>query len=198
MTWWRWPTLAAQAMALTIGVVAGTTVAHAQNSGGPPFAGDPDKKTEKPRPALRSWTVNAGGFSYSLDFNPGIPNPGQTVEIIISVARIPKTPHPRFGNRIPQGDARFVVEMRTPDGELVGRYRAHPLPLTRGRYGLHFTPTSDGLFGLTIEGKSSEGLALRASTKLPVNVWPLPEDLQGTGDDAGSFRRRRPLTAPGK
>ena len=168
----------------------------AQGGAQPPFAGDPDQKVEQTRPAIRTWTVNANGFSYNIEFSPGIPNAGQLVEMTVAVSRIPKTPHPRFGNRIPQADARFVLEMRDPDGKVVGRYRAHALPLTRGRYGLHFTPAKDGLHTITIAGQSNEGLAMKAETKLPVNVWPLPKELQGTGDDAGKIRRRRPIVLP--
>ncbi len=191
MTWWRWPT----ALALALGLTAAGTAARAQGAQ-PPFAGDPDAKTEAPRPAIRNWTINAGGLSFSLEFNPGIATAGQLVEMTVAVATIPKTPHPRFGNRIPEAEARFVLEMRDPQGELVGRYRAHPLPLSNGRYGLHFTPAKDGLYEILITGKTAKGVDMRATTKLPVNVWPLPADLQGSGDDAGAIRRKRPIILP--
>ncbi|MEM7678472.1 MAG: hypothetical protein AAF449_20980 [Myxococcota bacterium] len=186
--WWRRRAASWAAVAIAFGISA----AYAQ-----PFAGDPDAKDKKTKPpAIRNWTVNEGGFSFSLEFNPGVPDPGQMVEIIISVARIPSTPHPTYGNRIPQRGARFVLEMIAPDGARLGRYLAHPLPLTRGRYGVHLTPTQVGLHSLRIRGKSSDGRILRAETKLPVKVWPLPANLRGTGDEAGSIRRRRPIVVP--
>lgn len=178
-------------------MTAAGAAAHAQEAPRPPFAGDPDAEVEKPRPPVRVWTVNGGGFSFTLEFSPGIPKAGQMVEIMISVAKIPGTPHPQFGHRIPEENARFIVEFTKPSGEPAARYRAHPIPLSRGRYGLHVTPMTDGLYDLRILGKSSDGADLRADTKLPVDVWPLPKALDGTGDDAGQTRRtRRPVIVP--
>ena len=188
MTWSRW--LIAGALAL---VVSAGAQAEAQK---PPFAGDPDEAVQKPRPPVRTWTVNAGGFSYSFEFTPGIPKAGELIEIMISVARIPTTPHPRFGTRIPQEDARLVLEVTAPDAKRLRRFRAHAIPRARGRYGLHVTALKDGLHGLRIVGRAKDGAELRAETKLPVNVWPLPPELEGSGDEAGSTRRRRPVIVP--
>ncbi|MEL7369327.1 MAG: hypothetical protein AAFN74_10475 [Myxococcota bacterium] len=157
-------------------------------------SGDAKPEGDAAPPKTRSWTIDQRDFSYNLEFRPGVPNPGQMVEIIVSVARIPSTPHPTYGHRIPVSDARFVLEMSAPGGRAIGRYRAHPLPLTRGRYGIHFTPTAPGLYGLRIRGQSSKNDRMEAETKLPVAVWPLPKDLRGTGDATG--RRRRGPIAP--
>ena len=142
------------------------------------------KKKPPPKPAERTTsatqTSKTGSFAYEFDFKPGIPDPGLVTEIIVSANEIPKTPHPRFGSRVPLQSAHVVIELTSPAGELVGRYLAHPLPLQRGKYGLHVTPAQDGIYTLRLVGKTESGAALEAETKLPVNVWPLPPELVDT------------------
>ncbi len=160
-----------------------------------PFADGPDdEKAKAPKPPTRTWTVKEGNFAFTFDFKPGVPDPGQVVEVIVLATEGPKTPHPRYGNRIPLGGATFTVEATNPAGESIGRFRAHGFALQAGRYGLHMTPTTEGLYALDLAGKTSDGRDLRASLKLPVAVWPLPSELEGTGADVGAGpRRRRPI-----
>jgi len=175
------------ALPLCFGLLFGASNAAAQ-----PFADGPDGKTEtKPKPKRRAWTVKEGQFAYSLEFNPGIPDPNKVVEIHVFATKIPSTPHPRYGNRIPLKGATFTVEAFNPAGESVGRFRAHALPLQAGRYGLHITPTQEGIYELIIAGKSAEGEQLKARLKMPVKVWPLPKELEGSGADVGGGPRRR-------
>ena len=68
------------------------------------------------------------------------------------------------------------------------------MPLTKGRYGLHFTPSQEGLYTLTLKGKTAKGEALSAELKLPVKVWPLPAELEGTGAAGAGSGRRGPIS----
>ena len=74
----------------------------------------------------------------------------------------------------------------------MGRYLGHSVPFSRGKYGVHMTPKADGIHSLKLEGTTEKGLKMDVEVKLPVNVWPLPKELQGTGD-APSSARRRPI-----
>lgn len=159
-----------------------------------PFADGPDaKKDAGPRPERRTWTVKSGDYAFTLEFNPGIPTPNQVAEIVILAGSIPKTPHPRYGNRIPMEGARILVEATNPAGQSVGRFLAHPFELQAGRYGLHLTPTQEGMYELFIEARTAEGEKVEARVKLPVNVWPLPKELEGGGEDVGNSGQRRPV-----
>jgi hypothetical protein len=112
---------------------------------------------------------------------------------MIAANSVPKTPHPRFGNRVPIENASLTVEVSSPGGELVARFLAHPIPLSSGKYGLHFTPAQEGIYTLSIKGSTAEGKALVADIKLPVKVWPLPAELQGSGDEADKSGGRKPI-----
>ena len=183
------PTRLILALATPALVAALATPAAAQ-----PFADGPDDKKEvAPRPDRRSWSVKSGKYAFTFEFVPGIAKANEVAEIRVFATAIPPKPDPRYGNRIPLGDAAFTVEAINPAGESVGRFRAHPFPLQRGRYGIHVTPTQDGLYELVLAGKTAEGDALSARLKFPVDVWPLPKELQGTGDEVGGAARRRPI-----
>src|SRR5688572_20010439 len=92
----------------------------------PPFADGPEEKEKaKEKPAQRVWSVATQTHAFSLNFTPGIPDPNQTIEILIAANSIPKTPHPTFGTRVPLKDARLLVEVTNPAGQVVGTYLAH-------------------------------------------------------------------------
>ena len=155
---------------------------------GPPFGEAPKK--EEPKPSERTWTVKTEEFEFSVAMKPGIPDPDQVTEVMINANAIPKTPHPRFGSRVPLEEANIIVEAMNPAGQLVGRYRAHSIPLASGKYGLHVTPSQEGIYTLSIRGTSADGKPLSADVKLPVKVWPLPAELRGSGDASSS---RKPI-----
>lgn len=160
--------------------------------GKPPFA--EKAKPPPPKPEERAWTTSQKGedktFQYDFLFKPGIPNPNQLTEVMVSVNEIPKRAHPQFGNRIPQQNADLVIELTSPAGEVVGRYRAHAIPLSRGKYGVHMTPKQDGLYTISVRGTTEAKDTLTTELKLPVNVWPLPKELEGTGEASRTARRR--------
>ena len=164
----------------------------------PPFADGPEEKKEQPKPAVRSWSVATKTHAFSLNFAPGIPDANQTTEILIAANAIPKTPHPTFGTRVPLKNARLTIEVTNPAGQVVGTYLAHPIPLSAGKYGLHFTPSQSGIYSLAVKGRTADGQDVSAELKMPVAVWPLPKELEGSGDDEGGQRARRPIMQPGK
>ncbi len=157
---------------------------------GPPFATGPGEKKLPPKPKVRDWTVKNGSFAFSFSFEPGIPDTNKVVEVTFTAAEIPKTPHPRYGNSVPLINADLVLEFRSPAGQTIARYLAHPMPLTKGKYGFHFTATEDGVHSLVLTGKTKQGTALSAEVKVPVNVWPLPKELEGTRDASVRTSRR--------
>jgi hypothetical protein len=165
----------------------------------PPFADGPDEQAKAAaKPDARTWTVNHEGFSFTLSFAPGIPDPKQMTEVLILANEIPKTPHPQYGSRVPLFDARLTLEIHNPAGESVGTYLAHPIPLAKGKYGLHMTPTQAGIYTVSLQGKTADGRPLSATMKMPVATWPLPKELEGSGDDAGGQTIRRVIKQPGK
>lgn len=163
---------------------------------GPPFADGPTEKKAEPKPETRNWTVVKDNYSYTFTFTPGIPEPGQVVEVFVNASSIPKTPHPKYGTRVPIDGARITLDAINPAGELVGRYLTHTMPLASGKYGLHFTPSQDGLYRLVLKGKTSDGQELSAEVKLPVNVWPLPKELEGSGAEGGASSGRSVVKKP--
>lgn len=169
-----------------------------QDKAGPPFADGPDEPKVAPRPKTRAWTVVNRPFTFSLSFAPGILEKGKVAEIVLTGIETPKTPDPRFGSTVPMIGAKLVAEISSPAGQLIRRYLMHPIPLTQGKYAFHFTPDEEGIHGLKIVGKLADGRSVSASLKVPVDVWPLPKELEGTGDSGGAVRRRvirRPVTS---
>lgn len=160
---------------------------------GPPFGEAPKAKESEPKPPERSWTVKSGEFELSVSMKPGIPDPDQLTEVMISANAIPKTPHPRFGSRVPLEGATVLVEVTSPAGEVVAKYVAHAMPLSSGRYGLHLTPKQEGLYTLGVRGTTADGKSFSGDVKLPVKVWPLPAELQGGGDVSDKGGSRRPI-----
>jgi hypothetical protein len=160
---------------------------------GPPFSDGPAQGASAQKPPERTWTVKAGEMAFTVGMKPGIPDPDVVTTIVIAAAQMPKTPHPRYGNRVPLEAASLTVEISSPGGEVIGKFKAHEMPLSSGKYGLHFTPAQEGIYTLAIRGTSANGKELSANIKLPVKVWPLPAELQGSGDDADKGGGRRPV-----
>lgn len=159
---------------------------------GPPFA-DKGPAENTPKPPQRNWTVKTGDFLYTVNMSPGIPDPDQVTEIMIAAISVPKKADPKYGNRVPLEDANITVEVSSPGGETVAKFKAHQMPLTAGKYGLHFTPAQEGIYTLAIRGTTADGKALSADVKLPVKVWPLPAELQGSGAESDKSGGRAPI-----
>lgn len=161
----------------------------------PPFADDPDAPKVPPKPERRAWTVETKPFTFASEFVPGIPEAGNVVEVTVSAIETPKTPDPRWGSTVPLSGAQLVAELSSPAGEVLRSYVLHPVPLAQGKYAFHFTATEAGIHGLSLKGKLADGRAVNAKMKVPVDVWPLPKELEGSGA-AGAPTRRRALRRP--
>lgn len=163
---------------------------------GPPFA-DKKKPEQATKPETRSWNViqdgEKGKMAFGFLMKPGIPDPNQLTEVVVTANLLPTRPDPVYGSQVPLEGARLVVEVTNPAGELVGRYLAHPMPLAKGRFGIHVTPTQEGIYTLSLKGKTAKGDAVSADVKLPVKVWPLPPELEGSGQEGGASARRAPI-----
>ena len=181
---------------LALGALLLIGAGEAEEKKKPPFADGPEEKKEQPKPATRNWAVATKTHAFSLSFAPGIPDANQTTEILIMANAIPKTAHPTYGTRVPMKDARLTVEVTNPAGESVGTYLAHPIPLSAGKYGLHFTPTQEGLYTLAVKARTDDGKDVTAELKMPVAVWPLPKELESSGE--AERGPRRVITQPKK
>lgn len=179
---------------IQLGCALALATAGAAHADGPPFAGAPkSEKADAPKPATRAWTVVQKGdksFSFEFRMSPGVPDPNQLTEVYVIVNEQAARAHPRYGNTIPQESAQVVLELENAAGQVVGRYKAHGIPLSSGKYGVHMTPGTEGLHTIRLSGKTAEGVALSGELKLPVGVWPLPKELEGAGEAPGTGGRR--------
>jgi len=176
---------------LTAGLLSfGPSGAH----GAPPFAGDPNAAELPPKPETRLWNVNGPQVAVSFLFEPGIPDPNRTTTITLVPTRSGKSAG--LGSDPAIEGAKMIVTVKSPDGEVLARYRAHPNPLSKSKYGLHFTPPGEGIYAVTVDGKTPDGKAFSASAQLPVSVWPLPKELEGEGDKVQGGGVKRPLRGP--
>jgi hypothetical protein len=182
-------TTVALTIASAMTIVSLTSIAGEPEKKGPPF-GDAPKAADEPKPAERTWTVKSGEYLLSVLMKPGVPDPDQATEVTITASLVPKTPNPRYGNRVPVENASVVVDVQNPAGEVVHRIAAHQLPLSSSKYGMHLTPSQAGLYTLSIKGTTEDGKPIAGELKLPVKVWPLPQELKGGGDDD---KGRRPI-----
>jgi hypothetical protein len=160
---------------------------------GPPFSDGPNKSANAVKPAERTWTIKSGEFIFTVGMKPGVPDPDQVTEIMIAANAVPKRADPKFGNRVPLENANLTLEVTSPGGEVIAKFRAHQMPLSSGKYGVHFTPGQEGIYSLAIRGTTADGKALSGDLKLPVKVWPLPAELQGSGADADQSGGRKPI-----
>ena len=164
---------------------------HAEESGDSPFKAK--EKAPPPKPKTRTWTVKTTGdasFTFRFDFAPGIADVDKVLETVVTINQIPEKADIKFGRSVPQQNAVFSLELIDPRGKAVGRYKAHAIPFSRGKYGVHMTPKMDGVHTIRLAGKTDKGVKMSAEVKLPVNVWPLPKELEGSGDAPASARRR--------
>ncbi|NJK88051.1 MAG: hypothetical protein HC923_00755 [Myxococcales bacterium] len=161
----------------------------------PPFAGDPNADRLPPKPESRAWNHKTSGLVVSFLFEPGVPDPNQVTTLTI-VPSEPVGGTGLVGRTRPLEGADIVVTVKDPSGKKLGRYRAHPNPLSKAKYGLHYTPAVRGVHTVEVEGKLPNGKTFLAEAALPVDVWPLPAELEGTGDKVQGAGIKRPLSGP--
>jgi len=156
----------------------------------PPFAGDPDEDQVGPRPEKRTWGIEQGKMEVGFLFEPGIPTPGKVM--IITVVPEEVSGRGLAGRKRIEG-AEMVLTITDPKGQEVGRFRLHAHPRAQAKYATHFTPTQEGIYELHLSGRTRVG-ALDGRLEMPVDVWPLPERLEGRG--AAKVQTRTPLRGP--
>lgn len=183
------------ALALVAAATLGTSLGAVSGRAAPPFAGDPDSDQLPPKPETRQWNVTTPSHAVSFLFEPGIPDPNQTTTITIVPSKRSKGSSPLGGADAIEG-ARMIVTVKSPDGEVLGRYRTHPNPLSKSKYAFHYTPIVEGVHTLHVDGKAPDGKTFEAEVKMPVAVWPLPKELQGKGDAVPGGGVKRPITGP--
>jgi hypothetical protein len=156
----------------------------------PPFAGDPDADAVGPRPEKRTWGIVQGKIEVGFLFEPGIPSPGEVMTITV----VPQEVSGRgLAGRKRIEDADLVLTVTDPEGREAGRFKLHAYPRAQAKYGTHFTPTQAGIYELRLEGRTRAG-ALDGRLEMPVDVWPLPERLEGSGEAA--VKTRTPMRGP--
>jgi hypothetical protein len=143
-----------------------------------------------PRPATRTIPRKVGEMIYMLKMKPGVPEPGDMVELTIDVVQAVQTPHPVYGDRIPVGGAKILAKVaheKAPDAAL--KYQVQPFG-DEGTYGFHFTPEQLGkylvTFSVLISGRDKDDVKF----SVPIGVWPLPADADmGDSLDDGQGKR---------
>ncbi|GAB4295537.1 MAG: hypothetical protein Kow0090_10490 [Myxococcota bacterium] len=155
--------------------------ALAQSPATPPATGEADAGVEEAappeeiaqKPPIRVLHQQSRNFELFLTVQPGIPEVGRVVEFLIKAYKIPKTPHPQYGGRIPM-DTAIIVATAAHESEISTSidYLLHPVG-DPGNFGFHFTPIRQGYHNIIFFGEF-EGEKFDVKFRVPVDVWPLP------------------------
>lgn len=122
------------------------------------------------------------GYYFRVRIKPGVAQTGQAVEVVLDIARLLTTPHPRYGDRKPVVSAALDATIYLADGGAKA-----PAPVGRrlvamadkGAYGLHVTLSRKGVYGVAVQGKVAEFTQpIDIRFPLPVDVWPVPPALK--------------------
>lgn len=144
-------------------------------------------------PAEVVFKTRNADFAFTLRVRPGLPKPGEVVELRLDVQRIHEPPDPVQGDREAYNEAQLSAVF-SRDGAGGRPYLFHKLPLP-GEYGLHVLPTDQGVHELAI-GRRSGKPGMDINFKVGVGVpHPLrPDDALATVA-AGSRGPVRPTAA---
>lgn len=157
---------------------------------GPPFSDDPYADQVGERPEVRQWGVKSKDLAFVFVFEPGVPDPNQTTTITVEVQKA----NAGFGRQSRVEGASLVLSVVDPEGKDLGSQRLHALPLSRSKYATRLTPLKSGLYDLKVSGMTPQGKKVEVTCKFPVDVWPLPKELEGSGASGVASRVRAPLT----
>ena len=113
------------------------------------------------KPGIRTFHKKARDHEMFLTVVPGIPEVGRAVEMQLRAFKIPKTPHPQYGARIPMDNA-IIVATAAHEKELTTSidYLLHPIG-DPGTFGFHFTPVSKGYHNIIFAGEFEHERTLR-------------------------------------
>lgn len=158
---------------------ANTTVAQAQ------------PKRAPTTPPVIKISHESERITYRLTIRPGVPAPGTTVSVDISLAEILAVADPTYGNRKPINDGELTVFLVGPpppapaDGKKKSKAMREPAPWIdvrvatklpdAGAYGVTFTAPAEGIYGLHVTGATATAGDVDFSTTLTYGIWPLPE-----------------------
>ncbi|MBS2031055.1 MAG: hypothetical protein JST54_24350 [Deltaproteobacteria bacterium] len=134
-----------------------------------------EKKIENP--AEVTYRQKAGEHAFALRVRPGAPKPGDTLELILDLAKLHDPPDPVVGDREPARDEDLVITLeKGKSATRVLHALAEP-----GRYGAHFTLSEGGLYTVRISRRSGKP-GVDASFPLGVGVaTPVrPDDVAAT------------------
>ncbi|MBW1811129.1 MAG: hypothetical protein JRJ87_23260 [Deltaproteobacteria bacterium] len=125
----------------------------------------------KEKPKVRTLQLKSGALLFNVRLEPGVPDPGQLVEVTIEMSEVPPVPDPIYGERIPIKDAEITAKVTDVDGAgYTMAYRVHTLQ-DAGSYGFHFTPARKDNYRLEITGVF-KNKRYSTTTRVPVGIWP--------------------------
>lgn len=121
-------------------------------------------------PAEVRYLTRKGNLHVEMTVKPGIPRPGEPVEIGWNLQEHLLIPDPYLGDRKPLAGVELVVSVGGPEAARV--YELHP-GARPGDFGFTFTPHAAGLYQLKISRRDGRA-GYEAELQLPVGQPPLP------------------------
>jgi hypothetical protein len=144
------------------------------------------------KPPQRTVEARSGDLVFMVTHRPGVPEPGESVDVRIELVEKPAVPDPVYGETIPVKDLSFLAQVHSETGPATF-YRVHALQ-DAGGYGFHFTPFGRAILTVAFDG-TYKGVKFHSGIQIPVGIWPLPgmEKKEQENETAGhSEAGRRP------
>lgn len=121
-------------------------------------------------PADVRYSVRRGNFHYALSVRPGVPQPGEPVELSWSIQEQLLIPDPYLGDRKPLSGVELVAKVSGPAESAT--YLVHP-GSRPGVFGHHFTPQAAGPYKIALSRKDGKR-GNEVELVVPVGAPPLP------------------------
>lgn len=121
-------------------------------------------------PAEVRYYTRKGNLHVEMRVRPGIPVPGEPVEIGWRLEEQLLIPDPYLGDRRPLSGVEIVATVGGPEPER--RYEVHAEPKP-GNFGFTFTPHSAGLYRIALARRDGRS-GVEVEMQLPVGQPPLP------------------------
>ena len=112
----------------------------------------PPKKIE--HPAEVTYRQKTADHAYALRVRPGEPKPGESIELLLDLAKLHDPPDPVVGDREPEAGVDLLIAVAKS-----GEGKPHLLHAMSepGQYGAHLTVAEPGLYTVTIIRRGTEG-----------------------------------------
>jgi hypothetical protein len=127
-------------------------------------------------PAILPVNGEAEGVVYRFKMRPGVPKPGETLTVQLSLTEKQDKPHPTYGLSRPMAGANLQATLVAPDGRWSDA-RVGLALRDAGAYGFTFTAQTEGIYSLFLSGVW-EGKRLGHHIAVPIGQWPIPENVQ--------------------